>query len=119
MSKVYFAKFINKHPGKEFYKIGHTRYSDAARRFDRPGYENWEIRILASTYTGEDVLGAIALEEVLKHLYPKNLWVEEKFSGVTEIVALTDTQAQRIIDALKNANKIVRIKEKEFDQNSS
>jgi len=40
------------------------------------------------------------IEESFKAFYPKNIWLEEKISGVTEIVVLNQQQVNTIIEKM-------------------
>lgn len=109
MAKVYFCKFTDKKTQKVFYKFGHTKYKDALMRFDtkyEPRYGDFDIKCVASI-VGE-LHWCIEIEEMLKVLFPKNLWLEEylgdgrqwdDFSGITEIVNLSELEYQRICKA--------------------
>jgi hypothetical protein len=96
--KVYFARFTNKETGEvDFYKFGHTSSYDAMDRFtyDPYQYSKWDIKIMKTVYGPLEQMKGI--EQTLRAFYPKNLWVEEKISGVTEIVKLDQTQINKII----------------------
>ena len=114
--KVYFAKFTDKETGDSFYKFGHTRSYDAMKRFtyEPEQYSKWDIQIMKSVYGPiEQMMG---IEETLKALYPKNFWIAEKISGVTEIVKLEDRDVHTIIElmtTLGNAYYKKREREKE------
>lgn len=99
LSKLYFAEFTDKRTHEKFYKFGYTRFHDAAARFrvEPEQYAQYDIKILAS-FVGpaQAVYGA---EDMLKSLFPKNLRVEVNFSGVTEIVKLTEEEVTKIIRA--------------------
>lgn len=102
LGKMYLARFTNKETKKvDFYKFGHTSSWDAADRFkhDPEQYNKWDIKIM-KTVAGpiEEMRG---VEETFKAFYPKNLWVEEKISGVTEIVTLNQTQVNEIIQKME------------------
>ena len=102
LGKMYLARFTNKETKKvDFYKFGHTSSWDAADRFkhDPEQYSKWDIKIM-KTVAGpiEEMRG---VEEAFKAFYPKNLWVEEKISGVTEIVTLNQTQVNEIIQKME------------------
>jgi hypothetical protein len=104
--KVYLARFTNKSTGEiDFYKFGHTRNYDAAERFkvDPEQYNKWEIKIMKTVYGPIDEMKGI--EETFKVLYPKNLFIEEKISGVTEIVKLEKSQVNDIIAYMDKLNQ--------------
>lgn len=98
MAKLYVAGFTRKgRTNEEFVKIGWTKEWDAMERFSaatsakygRPAdqYDAFDIKILASAYHS-DTNVVKAAEEDLKTRYPKNLQIDESFSGITEIVKL-------------------------------
>jgi hypothetical protein len=86
-----------------------TKYSDVLKRFDTQfdeRYGHFDIKCVASI--AGDLHWCIEIEELLKALFPKNIWLEEffndkrtwdDFSGITEIVELDDTQYTRICKA--------------------
>lgn len=100
--KVYFARFTDKETKQVFYKFGHTRNYDAMDRFtyEPEQYAKWDIKIMCTVYGPiEEMIG---IEEALKAIYPKNLWLNEKISGVTEIVKFDkQEQVKHIIEAFK------------------
>lgn len=107
MPKLYVVEFKHKEKDLSFLKIGYTREYDVMERFspktssrygnDPKQYDAYNIRVLASAYTSNynQVLEA---EETLKSKYPKNLWIKEKFSGVTEIVQLDQSDRRQLIE---------------------
>lgn len=100
--KVYFARFTNKVTKQVFYKFGHTRSYDAMDRFtyEPEQYEKWDIKIMTTVYGPLDEMKGI--EEALKAVYPKNLWLDENISGVTEIVKFDDHKdVKHIIESFK------------------
>jgi hypothetical protein len=104
--KVYLARFTNKSTGEvDFYKFGHTRNYDAAERFkvDPDQYSKWDIKIMKTVYGPIDEMKGI--EETFKVFYPKNLFIEEKISGVTEIVKLEREQVNDIIAHMDRLNQ--------------
>lgn len=103
--KVYFARFTNKESGDvEFYKFGHTSSYDAMDRFtyDPEQYSKWDIKIMKTVYGPIEQMKGI--EQTLRAFFPKNLWVEEKISGVTEIVRLEQHQINKIISVMESLN---------------
>jgi len=100
--KVYFARFTDKQTKQVFYKFGHTKSYDAMDRFkyEPEQYSKWDIKIMCTVYGPMEQM--IGIEEALKAIYPKNLWLNEKISGVTEIVEFNDhTQVNHIIHSFK------------------
>lgn len=104
--KLYFARFTNKETGEiEFYKFGHTSSYDAMDRFryEPEQYSKWDIKIMKTVYGPlEQIKG---MERCFLSLYPKNIWVEEKISGVTEVVMIDDRYIPKIISAMDLASK--------------
>lgn len=103
--KVYLARFSNKSTGEvDFYKFGHTSSYDAADRFkyDPEQYSKWDIKIMKTVYG--PISEMVCIEETLKALYPKNLFIEEKISGVTEITKLVQSDVNKIISAMDKLN---------------
>lgn len=105
--KVYFARFTDKQTKQVFYKFGHTRSYDAMDRFtyEPAQYAKWDIKIMCTVYGPlEEMIG---IEEALKAVYPKNLWLNEKISGVTEIVKFDNSSdVQRIIESFKRLSTV-------------
>lgn len=112
MARVYFAEFYNSKTNEIFYKFGHTKSWDAQKRLDRitSEYPQFNARVLASIYH-QDVEKCIELEEEFKARYPKNFYLVEKISGVTEIVKLTPNQVSDI-------NKEFRARRDQMYENS-
>lgn len=120
--KVYLAKF---RIGKSVaYKIGHTKYFHAIKRFEESQYAMFDdIAILADInvqHTSPIVarLVASSVEAALQSVYPKNFMLEEFFgmgdnafdglSGITEMFILNDTnEEQRLVDVFQRASKKV------------
>lgn len=107
MAKFYMAEFIDKVTSKKFYKFGWTNHNDALKRFEDSSYSDFDIKILASVYGTQDEVKLI--ECVFLSLYPKNLWLEtylgddrkwDGFSGITEIVNLSDDQYSQALGAI-------------------
>ena len=113
--KVYFARFTDKETKQVFYKFGHTRSYDAMDRFtyEPEQYAKWDIKIMCTVYGPlEEMIG---IEEALKAIYPKNLWLNEKISGVTEIVKFDkQEQVKHIIESFKRMSiRYYQMREKE------
>ena len=89
MAKMYFAEFTDTETGKVFQKFGHTREKDVMVRLNRiiEEYPKFTARVLAAVYH-HNVEYCQGVEETFKLLYPKNFWLEEKISGITECVVL-------------------------------
>jgi hypothetical protein len=87
--KLYFARFIPRTGGAgEFYKFGHTKHYDFMKRFQEEKYKAWYVTPMTSAYGPEkEVLEA---EQELLKKYPKNIYIQEKISGVTEIFVPKD-----------------------------
>ena len=99
--KIYLAWFRAKTPEvKSFYKIGVTSNYDAADRFRDDEYNLWDVKIMTTAYGPTREI--LAAEDELKLKYPKNLWIDQKIKGVTEIfVPRTETELQEIIGYIK------------------
>lgn len=108
--KLYLVEFTNKETGEQFLKFGITSSYDVMERFEGEEYKKWTIRPLASAYgTKAQVEEA---ERYFLSKYPKNLWVNEKFRGVTEIVQLdkeTRNKAIKEVRELSSKLKNMRV----------
>ena len=105
--KMYLARFTNRETREiEFYKFGHTHSYDAMDRFTYAPeqYAKWDIKIMKTVYGPLEQMKGI--EETFKALYPKNLWIDEKVSGVTEIVKLEPPAIDRIIGTMTQLNGV-------------
>lgn len=113
MPKMYFAEFTDLRTGKVFYKFGHTRNNDAMIRMNyiTEEYPMFSARILASIWH-PSIDYCIKLEESYKEKYPKNFWLKEKISGVTECVVLDNDTKHKIVKQLYTLKR--RIKEKYY-----
>jgi hypothetical protein len=107
MCKVYFAEFSNKKTGEVFYKIGYTSYKDALDRFKIKGkqYESWDIRILSTIFC-ESTNMAKVVENTIREFYPKNFWLEEKISGVTEIFKVKRPEYLELLARFRRLNDL-------------
>lgn len=107
MPKMYFAEFKRTVPPFDvFDKFGHTGHNDAMKRLNRivEEFPDFEVRVLASVYH-HDVEKVIEIEERYKARYPKNFWLEEKLSGITECVKLDWDTRNNIIKELRDLNE--------------
>lgn len=118
--KVYLAKF---RIGKSVaYKIGHTKYYHAIKRFEDPQYAMFDdIAILADInvqHTSPVVarLVASSVEAALQSVYPKNFMLEEFFgmkdnefdglSGITEMFILNGSDEEHmLVEIFQRASK--------------
>lgn len=118
--KVYLAKFqLN---DRVAYKIGHTKFFHAIKRFDDDQYRVFhQVNVLCDinvqhSNASTARLVAKAVEVVLQSVYPKNFRLEEYFlvednafnglSGITEMFVLTEGQTeQQIIELFQRAAK--------------
>jgi len=118
MPKMYFAEFTRQNPPISFLKFGHTGHNDAMVRLNRivEEYPEFEVKVLASVYH-HDIEFCKGVEEAFKSLFPKNFWLEEKISGVTEIVQLDWLARNDIIQKLRNLNE--KTKKELFSENRS
>jgi hypothetical protein len=104
-AKLYLAEFKDKETNETFLKFGFTKYKDAADRFlyEPEQYNKWDIRILCTAYN-PDRSKIEKAEEYFKKKYPKNFWLEEKISGVTEIVKMTESERLYAIQEVRALN---------------
>lgn len=116
MAKVYFCKFTDKKTCKVFYKFGHTSKDDVLDRFNTVYDQRYgEFNIKAVCSIRGDLKWCQQIEEIFKALYPKNIWLEEffgdqrtwdSFSGITEIVELSDSEYNKVTKAFYAVKKI-------------
>ena len=114
MPKVYLVEMTHRETGVQFQKIGWCvsydvteRFSaETSRKYGRPEdqYDAYNIRVLASAYSPliQEVKDA---ETALKTWYPKNIFIEDTFSGITEIVSLDPDQRESLITTIRLLNK--------------
>lgn len=114
MPKVYLVEMTHKETGNRFQKIGWcaaydvtSRFSaETSRKYGRPEdqYGAYTIRVLASAYSPsiQEVKDA---EATLKTWYPKNIFIEDTFSGITEIVSLDPDQRESLITTIRLLGK--------------
>ena len=135
---TYLAKFTLN--GKAAYKIGHTKFWYAEKRFNDPQYNMFDsVSILGQIHSSHEN-GTIArnyaklIEETLKGVFPKNFRLEEHFvtednkftglSGITEMFILEGNQTeQNIIDTFmrvkRNVERVLNDKAKVYMDNIS
>ena len=118
MPKFYFAEFTNTETGKVFQKFGHTGHNDAQVRLDRivEEFPKFKARVLAAAYHN-DIIKCQGAEMAFQAMYPKNFWLDEKLSGITECVVLDYDTRKQIIEAVMNLNK--KFKKECFGENSA
>lgn len=106
MPKFYFAEFTDTESGKTFQKFGHTGFNDAQKRLDRitEEYPRFKARVLAAAYHN-DITKCQGAEMAFQVMFPKNFWLEEKLSGITECVILDYETRKEVIDAVMSLNK--------------
>lgn len=106
MPRIYFAEFTDTETGKVFQKFGHTKFSDAQKRLDRitEDFPRFKARVLASAYH-TDISKCQGAEMAFQSLYPKNFWLAEKLSGITECVEVNYDTRKHIIEAVMSLNK--------------
>lgn len=106
MPKMYFAEFTDTTNGKVFQKFGHTSKNDAMIRLNYiiKEYPKFTARVLAAVYH-HDVTFCKGVEETFKLLYPKNFWLEEKISGITECVILDYETRNDLITKIMKLNE--------------
>jgi hypothetical protein len=117
--KVYLAKFVI--GNRVAYKIGHTKYFHAIKRFESDDYDVFDdISILIDINIGHENaltarLVASAVEATLQAVYPKNFMLEEYFgtpenafdglSGITEMFIRDPEHEQEMIDLFARVSK--------------
>lgn len=111
MPKVYLVQLTHVVTSDTFHKVGWCAAYDVMERFstrtsERYGnspnqYSNYNIRVLASAFSAsfDDVQNA---ESILKSKYPKNIWINDTFAGITEIVRLDPDQRQDTIKYIRS-----------------
>ena len=106
MARTYFAEFRNIENDKLFYKFGHTSFKDAQQRLNEilKDTTTYKARILVSAYH-HNIEKCKEFEEELKVKYPKNFWLEEKLSGVTECLLVDFKTRQEIIGIIKQRSE--------------
>ena len=114
------VEFTHRDTGFTFQKFGTTRSRDIMSRFDytrypeRAGYAEFNIKPLFSMYTTDE--HADALEIHFLSRYPKNFILEKetnkpynyfnnRFTGITECVKLSNTQRYNILQTLFKLKK--------------
>ena len=106
MPKMYFAEFSDSESNNVFQKFGHTGHNDAMIRLNRivEEYPKFNVRVLAAAYHN-DLLKVQGAEEAFKVMFPKNFWLDEKISGITECVKLEWEVRNDIIQKVMELNK--------------
>ena len=109
MPKAYFAEFVDTTTGSRHNKFGHTGHNDAQKRLNRitEEYPHFTARVLASVYH-HDLEKVIEIEERYKSKYPKNFWLKEKLSGITECVKLEYEVRNNIIQEFRTLNETTK-----------
>ena len=115
---MYFAEFIDTQTGKAFQKFGHTGYNDAQKRLDRitEEYPNYKARVLAAAYH-HDIAKCQGAEMAFQVMFPKNFWLEEKLSGITECVILEYGTRNEVIQTVRKLND--KFKKECFSEDSA
>ena len=106
MPKMYFAEFEKTvEPFDVFQKFGHTGHNDAQIRLDRitEEYPQYKARVLAAAYH-HDLTKCQGAEMAFQAMYPKNFWLEEKLSGITECVKMNEVDRKAAIQAVRKLN---------------
>ena len=118
MPKMYFAEFTNNETGEVFQKFGHTGHNDAMIRLNRITQEfpQYSARVLAAAYHHK-IDKCQGAEEAFQVMYPKNFWLQEKLSGITECVKLHPDVRREIIKAVMLLN--TKFKKECFSENRS
>ena len=97
--KIYIVEFNSKILADSFHKIGITHHFDVLDRFKGSQYDDWDIRVVCSAYGPRSEVEQ--LEKLLLIKYPKNIWIEKKISGVTEIVNFSSGQLDEVVGIIK------------------
>jgi len=106
MPKCYFAEFHNTKTNHTFQKFGHTGKNDVMIRLNyiKEEHPHFDVRVLAAAYH-HDIEKCKGAEEAFKSMYPKNIMITEKISGVTEIYQCPDRDVRfKIIQAFRRLN---------------
>jgi hypothetical protein len=98
---LYFIEFINKLTGEvEFRKFGVTGKQTTLDRFynkyDREQYADWDIKVICEVRLKPKK--TLTKEFYLQQRFPKNLNIEKKIKGVTEIFTGYDEYIPLIIE---------------------
>lgn len=103
--KLYLARFTNKLTKSILYKIGQCYNYDAQERFlfDSTQYDNYDIKIMASAWGPEDEVDV--WEQKLLDYKPKDFWLKEKFSGITEMRRYSKEDLNYIFTMFKKLSK--------------
>lgn len=103
---MYFVEFTNTETNDIFYKFGHTSKNDIMERINwiTSEYPQFTARVLAHVYD-HSIDNVINIEEEFKERYPKNFYLKEKISGVTEIVKMDNNTKNNIIKELRKRNE--------------
>lgn len=109
MAKLYLVEMTHRGTNQRFHKVGWCKSYDVLERFSPATsvaygnppdqYADYDIRVLASAYGSFDQVKQA--EQTLKQRYPKNLWIEDSFSGITEIVWLDPDRRLDVINDIK------------------
>tara|TARA_R110000824_G_scaffold87285_9_gene215292 strand:- start:1966 stop:2454 length:489 start_codon:yes stop_codon:yes gene_type:complete len=139
--KFYLVKFSHKQTGKELYKFGTTSYKDVLERFsarafvkynkynslanqrDLNQYDDFNIRVLASTVYKTRQEAVDVEQQYLIEKFPKGSFIMENYlgepkgkysnmSGVTEVRPLTKYQVKTVLGEMYNTNTISGQQEK-------
>ncbi len=104
MAKFYLVKFTNTIKYNVFYKSGHTEFYDVMDRmkYILKEFPQFEVDVLCSAYH-RDIEKVKEAERDFQKRYPKNFWMPEKISGITECVKL---EGERYYEALRYAYEL-------------
>lgn len=104
VAKFYFVRFSRKSTPEIFYKPGYTEFYDVMdrMRYILADYPQFEVKVLCSAYHRDLEVVKAAEAEFIKR-FPKNFWLPEKISGITECVKL---EGDRYYEALRYAYEI-------------
>ncbi len=83
---------------KVFHKFGVTSDYDVLKRFNRPDFDGYDVKILFSHYL--PVPKAYQQEQNFLDRYKKNVRLDETFHGITEIRAFDEATKKAILKEL-------------------
>lgn len=100
--KLYLARFTDKKSGNVYYKIGYCYQYNAALRFEKSPdqYNDFVIKIITSAWGPEEDVRK--WEDIILRAKPKNFWLEQKFSGITELRIYNDEEIGEVMKIFKH-----------------
>ena len=100
--KLYLAKFKKKLTGQIYYKIGQCYQYDAAERFkvESEQYKDYDITIVASAWGPAEEVDK--WEGIILDSKDKEFWINDNFSGVSELRVYTIQEVVKLVNAFKH-----------------